>query len=288
MCSANAPTPRRWDGTSARSPRSRSLRVDADSPTRLVRSAQPGRCPDCGNRVDWHPRTDGDDRAVGLHPQELPAAAVPAASRWHVSSGIAHPAHDGTAWCRIPHTALCPARSAPAALTPQLAALRRHLALHTCRLINNGALTTPAAPPSPERTESCRPAQPVAHLLSVLYIAGHPIDAIQCVAQTRQRHRCARPVLDDQAPHGTWALLPTTLPSHRPTSPSVDRMAIYNLTHLPYTEQLRWRHQHCPDHATSSAADLALTEWEPFDPQLHYQHIHSRLPHSARKRHHTT
>ncbi|MDX2407328.1 DUF6083 domain-containing protein [Streptomyces microflavus] len=288
MCSANASTPRRWDGTPARTPRSRSLRVAPDSPARLVRTAQPGRCPDCGNRVDWHPRTDTDDRAVGLHPQELPAAAVPAISRWHVSSGIAHPAHDGTPWCRIGHAVLCPARSAPAALTPQLAALRRHLALHTRRLINNGALTTRATPPAPEAAESCRPARPIAQLLSVRYIASHPIDAIQCVAQTRQRHRCTRPVLDDQAPPGTWTLAPTTHLRRRPPSLPVDRMAVYDLTHLPYTEQLRWRHQHCPDHATSSAADLALTEWEPFDPRLHHQHIHPRLPGGTRTQHHGT
>lgn len=284
MCSANAPTPRRWDGTSTRFPRSRSLRVDADSPTRLVRSAQPGRCSDCGNRVDWHPRPGGDGRPVGLHPQELPAAAVPAVSRWHVSSGIAHPAHDGTPWCRIPHMALCPARSAPAALTPQVTTLRRHLALHTRRLINNGALTTPAAPPPPEGTEPCRPARPIAHLLGVHYIADHPIGAIRCVSQTRQRHRCTRPVLDDQAPHGTWTLAPTTLVNHR--SRPGETMAVYDLTHLASAEQLRWRHQHCPGHAASSAADLALTEWEPFDARLHHQHIHQRLPHGGRKQHH--
>ncbi|MYW98912.1 MULTISPECIES: DUF6083 domain-containing protein [unclassified Streptomyces] len=283
MCSANAPTPRRWDGTSVRFPRSRSLRVDADSPTRLARAAQSGRCPDCGNRVDWHPRTDSDGRRVGLHPQELPAAAVPAISRWHVSSGIAHPAHDGTPWCRIPHTALCPARSAPAALTPQLTTLRRHLTLHTRRLINNGTLTTPAAPPS-ERTESCRPARPIAHLLGVHYIADRPIGAIQCVAQTRQRRRCTRPVLDDQAPHGTWTLAPATLVNHR--SRPGETMAVYDLTHLAFAEQMRWRHQHCPGHAASSAADLALTEWEPFDARLHHQHMHQRLPHGGRKQHH--
>ncbi|MFF2864734.1 DUF6083 domain-containing protein [Streptomyces rubiginosohelvolus] len=284
MCSANAPTPHRWDGTSVRFPRSRSLRVDADSPTRLARATQSGRCPDCGNRVDWHPRTDGDGRPVGLHPHELPAAAVPAISRWHVSSGIAHPAHDGTPWCRIPHTALCPAHSAPAALTPQLTTLRRHLALHTRRLINNGTLTAPTAPPSPERTEPCRPARPIAHLLGGHYIAGHPIGAIQCVAQTRQRHRCTRPVLDDQAPHGTWTLAPTTLVNHR--SRPRQTMAVYDLTHLALAEQMRWRHQHCPGHAASSAADPALTEWEPFDPRLHHQHIHQRLPHGERKQHH--
>ncbi|MGW3835135.1 DUF6083 domain-containing protein [Streptomyces microflavus] len=289
MCSANASTPRRWDGTPARTPRPRSLRVAPDSPTRLVRTAQPGRCPDCGNRIDWHPRVGTDDRPVGLHPQELPAAAVPAVSRWHLSSGIAHPAHDGTPWCRIPHTALCPARSAPAALTPQLAALRRHLALHTRRLINNNTLTTPAGP-APEAAESCRPARPIAQLLSVRYIASHPIDAIRCVAQTRQRHRCTRPVLDDQAPPGTWTLAPTTLLGRRPPSLSlpVGRMAVYDLTHLPCTEQLRWRHQHCPGHATSSAADLALTEWEPFDLWLHHQHIHPRLPGGTRTQHHGT
>ncbi|MFD8475204.1 DUF6083 domain-containing protein [Streptomyces globisporus] len=283
MCSANAPTPRRWDGTSVRFPRSRSLRVDADSPTRLVRSAQSGRCPDCGNRVDWHPRTDGDGRPVGLHPQELLAAAVPALSRWHVSSGIAHPAHDGTPWCRILHMALCPARSAPAALTPQLAELRRHLALHTRRLINNGTLTARAAPRS-ERTASCRPARPIAHLLGGHYIAGRPIGAIQCVAQTRQRRRCTRPVLDDQAPHGTWTLAPTILVNHR--SRPGETMAVYDLTHLAFAEQMRWRHQHCAGHAASSAADLALTEWEPFDARLHHQHIHQRLPHGGRKQHH--
>ncbi|WP_410011409.1 DUF6083 domain-containing protein [Streptomyces nigrescens] len=41
---------------------------------------------------------------MSLHPHEVTASTVPAHHRWHVSSGIAHPAHDGTLWCRIPHT----------------------------------------------------------------------------------------------------------------------------------------------------------------------------------------
>ncbi|MET7566845.1 hypothetical protein ABZS95_43720, partial [Streptomyces sp. NPDC005479] len=62
-------------------------------------------------------------------------------------------------------------------------------------------------------------------------------------------------------------------------------MAIYDLTHLTYAEQLRWRHQRCPHHAaTPGAADLALCDWEPFDPLLHHQHIHNRLPTTARHR----
>ncbi|MFJ2628591.1 DUF6083 domain-containing protein [Streptomyces sp. NPDC087532] len=108
--SSTASSGRRWDGTPNRPHhRQRALCVASDSPTRLVRSAQPSRCCDCGNRIDWHTRPDA--RPVSLHPQELDATTVPAASRWHVSSGIAHPAHDGTPWCRIPHLALCPAHS---------------------------------------------------------------------------------------------------------------------------------------------------------------------------------
>ncbi|XQE83703.1 DUF6083 domain-containing protein [Streptomyces microflavus] len=206
--------PRRWDGTPARTPRSRSLRVAPDSPTRLVRTAQPGRCPDCGNHVDWHPRVGTDDRPVGLHPKNSPPPlSLPSAAGTSAPASPTRPRRHP--WCRIGHTVLCPARSAPAALTPQLTALRRHLALHTRRLINNNTLTTPAGP-APEATETCRPARPIAHLYSGRYIASRPIDAIRCVAQTRQRHRCTRPVLDDQAPHGTWTLAPTTLLGRRP------------------------------------------------------------------------
>lgn len=286
MSSATASPGHRWDGTPAHSPRLRALRVAPDSPTRLVRSAQPGRCHDCGNRIDWFPRADtaGDDHAVSLHPQELLAAAVPATSRWHVSSGTAHPAHDGTHWCRIPHTALCPARPAPTVTTPQITTLRRYLALHTRRLINNGTFTTPAATPAPAPTDACRPSRPVVHLLCIRYLAMHPVDAVQCVSQTRQRRRCTQPVLDPRTPAGTWKLLPATTPNGRQLALPAGFMAVYDLNHLPYAEQLRWRHQHCPSHTGSVAADLARAEWEPFDPLLHHQHIHPRLPHNPRQR----
>ncbi|WP_406387513.1 DUF6083 domain-containing protein [Streptomyces sp. NBC_00887] len=279
MCSATASSGRRWDGSPARPSRSRALRVTPDSPTRLVRSAQPGRCPDCGNRIDRYPCADSadDGRVVPLHPQELPAAAVPVTSRWHVSSGTAHPAHDGSPWCRIPHATLCPAQPAPAVLTPQITTLRRHMALHTRRFINNGAFTPPAAQPSPSPTTTCRPVRPVIHLLRVLRLAPRPIDTIQCVSQTRQRRRCTRPVFDPDTPGGIWTLLPAPTAGRRPPCPA-NLMAVYDLAHLPYAEQLRWRHQHCPDHAAPGAADLSLVEWEPFDPLLHRQHIHSRLP----------
>ncbi|MFF5575664.1 hypothetical protein [Streptomyces luteogriseus] len=61
-------------------------------------------------------------------------------------------------------------------------------------------------------------------------------------------------------------------------------MAVYSLTALPYAEQLRWRSQRCPQHATTpTAADLALAEWECFDPLLHSDHIHTRLPMLTRR-----
>jgi hypothetical protein len=61
-------------------------------------------------------------------------------------------------------------------------------------------------------------------------------------------------------------------------------MAIYDLTSLPYGEQLRWRVQRCLVHeVTPSTADLALADWEPFDPLLHRAHIHSRLPDQVRR-----
>ncbi|MEV6781193.1 hypothetical protein [Streptomyces sp. NPDC051098] len=60
--------------------------------------------------------------------------------------------------------------------------------------------------------------------------------------------------------------------------PAAD-MAVYALAHLAYQEQLRWRTQRCQAHAAAPrAADLALAEWEVFDPLLHHQHIHARLP----------
>jgi hypothetical protein len=64
-------------------------------------------------------------------------------------------------------------------------------------------------------------------------------------------------------------------------------MAIYNLSRLPYTEQMRWRTQSCPTHAaTPRAGDLALAGWQVFDPLLHAEHIHTRLPHHPTSRTH--
>jgi hypothetical protein len=110
------------------------------------------------------------------------------------------------------------------------------------------------------------------------YLAAHPVDAIQCVAQTRRRHRCTSPILTPDAPTGIWKLMPATAEHGQLALPAAV-MAVYDLTHLPYDQQVRWRTQRCTIHAaTPTAADLAQADWEPFDPLLHHPHIHDRLP----------
>lgn len=174
---------------------------------------------------------------------------------------------------------LCPARDLLPAVT-ELTGLRRTMAVNTRRLIDSGAFVPPSATPKtePSPTTACRPARPVVQLLYVRYLASRPVDEIQCVAQTRHRHRCPRPLLTSTTPAGAWTLVPTVATHGQLPLPGAV-MAVYTLTGLPYAEQLRWRAQRCPEHgAMPMVADVAVTEWEPFDPFLHHEHIHTRLP----------
>ncbi|WSQ15134.1 DUF6083 domain-containing protein [Streptomyces sp. NBC_01231] len=266
-----------WDGSPRTAHPHRPLRVSATSPSRLLRAGQGGHCRRCGNRIDAYQRTN--QQPIALHPAELATVHVPEACRWHLSAGIAHPHGDGSAWCRIPHHLLCPRRTPTLRLGPHLEAMRRQLAVRTRRLIDTGAFT-PASPnrPQPATTATC-PARPVVQMLLCRYLADRPVQDIQCVAQTRQRHRCPRPVLDPRFPAGRWQLLPSGPQRGQLTLPA-QPMAVYDLGRLPYAEQLRWRTQRCPAHtATPGAADLALAGWQTFDPLLHAAHIHTRLPH---------
>ncbi|MEV7068883.1 DUF6083 domain-containing protein [Streptomyces collinus] len=277
---------RHWDGSRRTTRRPRPLQVSGTSPSRLLRAGQSGRCRQCGNRIDLYQRAD--QRPIALHPTELAATQVPEACRWHLSSGIAYPHGDGRPWCRIPHAVLCPRRTPLCRTGPHLEALRRQLAVRTRRLTDTGAFTPTPATASTQAADSdsdvgslCRP---VVQLLLCRYLAEHPVEDIRCVAQTRHRHRCTHPVLAPTAPGGIWRLLPTGPRRGQLALPDV-LMAVYDLGHLPYSEQLRWRAQRCPQHAAApGAADLALAEWRPFDPLLHTAHIRTRLPHpSARQ-----
>ncbi|EFL24960.1 conserved hypothetical protein [Streptomyces himastatinicus ATCC 53653] len=282
MCPSPHPSGRRWDGSHVSTSRRRSLRVDPDSGSRLLRCAVNGSCRECGNLVEWYVRSN--ERLVRLHPQELPVSQVPKACRWHISSGVAHPAGDGSGWCRLPHALLCPARAAPPSV-PQLSGLRRSMAIRTRRLLDAGALAPLAAPPDspPAGATACRPARPIVQLLYVRYLAFRPVDEIQCVAQTRRRRRCPATLLSPGAPGGTWSLAPVNATSGQLTLPS-DVMAVYSLSALPYQEQLRWRAQRCLQHAAAlTAGDMAVADWEPFDPFRHHAHIHTRLPTHGRR-----
>ncbi|WP_227025014.1 DUF6083 domain-containing protein [Streptomyces tsukubensis] len=78
----------------------RSFQVNPDSASWLLRFVPTAHCRDCGNRIEWYHRSN--DRPVGLHTRELPSFEVPAAGRWNVSSGFAHPAGDGSATSHEP------------------------------------------------------------------------------------------------------------------------------------------------------------------------------------------
>jgi hypothetical protein len=135
----------------------------------------------------------------------------------------------------------------------------------------------PADRPAPAAS-GCRPARPTVQILYVRYLAARPVEEIRCVAQTRLRHRCTSPVLAPETRGGQWRLMPVVAHPGQ-LAPPAETMAVYSLAALPYAEQLRWRSQRCPQHAaTPTAADLALAEWEPFDPLLHSDHIHARVP----------
>lgn len=279
-------TGRGWGGTPKSHGRVRSLTVAHDSPSCLLRSAQPAHCHGCGNPINWH--TTSNRRAIPLHPFELPTAIVPEPHRWHLASGIAHPAGDGSPWCHLAHLTLCPARTISSALPPALSDIRRRLALNTRRLIDAGLLSPGPRPETePRHDDPCTPARPVVQLLYGRYIAAIPIDGIRCVAQTVRRTRCNNPVLAPGTTPGRWTLMPAT-PHRRGTRQlalPVSDIAVYDLGHLTYSEQARWRTQRCPTHATISAApDLALADWEPLDPLLHHAHLATRLPPASRRR----
>ncbi|WP_078601172.1 DUF6083 domain-containing protein [Streptomyces violens] len=284
MHSTRATGNRHWDGSPRHLHPRRPLRVAADSPSRLLRAGQGGNCQHCSHGLEWfHTSTE---EPIALHPAEVPVALVPASSRWHLSCGTAYVGDDGSAWCRIPHRLLCPHHPAPAVLSAALQAARRQLAIRTRRRLDAGTFTPPppASPRSQQPLQPCRPARPVVQILYTRYLAPQPLEKLRCVAQTRHRHRCPHSVLG--ALPGIWVLVPTG-PVRGQLALPQQLMAVYNLSHLPYAEQLRWRSQRCPAHVVAlGAADVALPGWEIFDPLLHHAHIHNRLPNVARHRTH--
>lgn len=128
----------------------------------------------------------------------------------------------------------------------------------------------------------CLPVRPMVCLLYTRYLAPGPLEHLRCVAHTRSRRRCPLPVQDPEALPGTWRLEPADPllgPGGGRLPIAQEVMAVYDLTGLPYTEQLRWYKQRCATHAgVDGAADHARTEWEPFDPVRHRPYVFDRLP----------
>ncbi|MFF3910502.1 DUF6083 domain-containing protein [Streptomyces sp. NPDC001848] len=306
MCPNTSQAGCHWDGSPRHRRHPRPLRVAATSPSRLLRAGQRSRCRHCGNLTDLYQRAD--QRPIALHPAELPAAHVPAACRWHLSSGSAHPHGDGSPWCRIPHTVLCPGSTPTARIGLHLQSVRRHLAVRTRRLIDTGTFAPASRTDNAPVASASEPAHAIVQMLLSRYLADSPLEHIRCVAQTRHRHRCRNPVLAPTDLNGVWRLLPTGSEGGQLALPGT-QMAVYDLSHLPCTEQTRWRTQRCPALAVADgaadlshlpcteqtrwrtqrcpalavadgAADLALVGWQIFDPLLHAAHIRAHLPHT--------
>ncbi|MEV6013760.1 hypothetical protein AB0M29_44425 [Streptomyces sp. NPDC051976] len=122
-------------------------------------------------------------------------------------------------------------------------------------------------------------------ILGIRYLAARPIEDIRCVALTAiRRTRCPQALPDLSWPPGTWRLLPAAATSGQLALPASLHMAVYDLSALPYAEQLRWRTQRCPRH-TRATDEAATTDWEPFNPLIHREHIHARLPDQIQSSH---
>ena len=99
------------------------------------------------------------------------------------------------------------------------------------------------------------------------------------MALTIRRTRCSNSLVSHAQDIGVWTFVPVPrgYPRYRQQELTGNLtngpMAVYGLSHLPYTSQLRWRAQHCLAHAESNAPDIAVTAWEPFDVFVHHQHI---------------
>jgi len=282
---ADSPDSVRWDGSSRPGHRpQRALRLHPATRTRLLRAAQRKPCPRCGNLMEWYYRDDG--RPIPLHPGEIPTTIAPEHHRWHVLEGIAHRGADGTPWCRLLHQALCPAVARDTVTADSLDQLRRQLAVNTRRLLDAHRFTPKpaAAPPPVTDTAVPRPRRDVVQLFHTLYLAPSRVEEMPCVSVTIRRSRCPRTLTHQARDTGTWTTVP--VPPGRARGPQREltehltgtAMAVYDLSHLPYLSQLRWRTQHCPVHTDSPAADIALTTWEPFDAFVHHQHITTASP----------
>ncbi|WP_410170112.1 DUF6083 domain-containing protein [Actinacidiphila bryophytorum] len=276
MRHTHSPDPRRWDGSPAVSHRVRALAVHPAAPSRLLRCGQRSRCVCCAHVLERYDRIE--QPPIDLHPRELPSHDVPDSLHWHITAGVALAQPSGAPRCRVTHSLVCPARGEHPLLTPALHELRRQLAVRTRCLIDSGVFTPTTTPTGDART-GCSLPRPVVQILHRRYLAPSPVSDLRCVAQTRARRRCRARVAAPAWP-GLWTLLPIVDTSHRR---SADRrvMAVYDLGALPYTEQVRWRNQRCPDHLGSAAPDLLPAQWEPFDVRFHHPHIATRLPTEA-------
>jgi hypothetical protein len=260
---------------------SRRLWVHPENSSRLLRAGQTRRCRYCGNYVDWHYKADGSP--VPLVPQEFPARQIPDGKRWHLSRGTVYPGDGGSRFCRIAHTAVCPAAD-ESDTHPRLLPVRRHLAVHSRKLVETGTWARPAEAPTVSATRiadhtTSGPDREVALILGVHYLAPGRIATLRCVALTPDKRRCPGTLLAATTPAdaGRWRTVPVPYSGGLGAQFAGEPMDAYDLSALTYAQQLRWRWQHCMAHDRSVAPDIELTEWIAFNATDHAEYIRKEL-----------
>ncbi|MFF3539725.1 DUF6083 domain-containing protein [Streptomyces sp. NPDC002466] len=259
------------------------MRLHRSNETRMLRRDGRTLCKYCGTSIEFFDRYDGT--RIPLTP-EFPAKKIPPRLRWHVNRGIAYPGRDGiSAYCRIPHPAVCPAVDHPD-LPDELADVVRLLERRMHQAIRDGKFIPYKEPDDELEVEhpDPDPAELVRHIVAyfgVLRIGPCPIEDLQCIAEDRRTgRRCDNGV--HNVDQGSWEQV--EIDSSQATGRQ-GQLVLDTTQGLVWAWQLtdyhaarRWWAQRCEDHFQSSQPDAVSNEFVPFHPVRHDAFILTERP----------
>ncbi|MEU3774263.1 DUF6083 domain-containing protein [Streptomyces sp. NPDC032472] len=277
-----------WDNGGSRL--SQAFRLNPHSPSKALRRDNAGRCLYCYNKVWWFDRADGG--RIPLIPKQFPTSRVPPRARWSVDAGLARPgAVSDTCW--IAHPTVCPGIERGEEMQDAgLADLHRQSAINMQTAIREGRFSAPLAGPEDEgdQDKDVRPAawrRDVVAYHSVFLLVPSTVEELSCVALSDATNgRCENVVLDPRAGYqGEWAELEIPFTRGRRRDHGLwegHTMWVWSLNSVSYQESIRWRHQHCAQHATGGTTpDAHPRECEHFDIFRHSQHVRHQRPGTA-------
>lgn len=259
----------------------RNLRLHRANQTKMLRRDARSRCKFCGTPIEFFDRYDGT--RIPLTP-EFPARAVPKHLHWHINRGVAYPGSD-TAFCRIPHPAVCPAVEHPD-LPGELADVVRVLARRMHQVVQDGEFTPYEEPvgeesvahPEPERVGRFR------HIVAYygdLRLGPCAIEDLRCVAEEhRTGVRCESGVYN--AGEGEWARVDIDVRQAKGRQGQlvldVTGGQVWAWHLVDFHVVRRWWAQRCEDHFMSSRPDAVRNEFVPFHPVRHDAFILTERP----------